>query len=200
MIGSLTQLCPLRIKQHTLDINRDNSMIVLGLWIVRNCIQDSFWKKWGVLWYTFAILWSLKLLLLLLSCPLAPFPTYLHLFSILSPHLSFTSSPNLHIPNPINAPSSHHVSQGRGGKKFHIELKEIMERDPLSQLCENEKDLIWTLRYDCRENFPQSLPKLLLSVKWSKHEDMAQVSQCIIHYRWIKKIIFLVTVWLTAKL
>uniref|UniRef100_A0A8C6UQN4 phosphatidylinositol-4,5-bisphosphate 3-kinase n=1 Tax=Neogobius melanostomus TaxID=47308 RepID=A0A8C6UQN4_9GOBI len=60
-------------------------------------------------------------------------------------------------------------------KKFHIELKEIMERDPLSQLCENEKDLIWTLRYDCRENFPQSLPKLLLSVKWSKHEDMAQL-------------------------
>uniref|UniRef100_A0A4W6C881 phosphatidylinositol-4,5-bisphosphate 3-kinase n=1 Tax=Lates calcarifer TaxID=8187 RepID=A0A4W6C881_LATCA len=59
--------------------------------------------------------------------------------------------------------------------KFHIELKEIMERDPLSQLCENEKDLIWTLRYDCRENFPQSLPKLLLSVKWSKHEDMAQL-------------------------
>uniref|UniRef100_A0A8C2XLM4 Phosphatidylinositol-4,5-bisphosphate 3-kinase catalytic subunit beta n=1 Tax=Cyclopterus lumpus TaxID=8103 RepID=A0A8C2XLM4_CYCLU len=58
---------------------------------------------------------------------------------------------------------------------FHIELKEIMERDPLSQLCENEKDLIWTLRYDCRENFPQSLPKLLLSVKWSKHEDMAQL-------------------------
>ncbi|XP_061683150.1 phosphatidylinositol 4,5-bisphosphate 3-kinase catalytic subunit beta isoform isoform X2 [Syngnathoides biaculeatus] len=64
---------------------------------------------------------------------------------------------------------------GRGGKKFYIELKEIMGRDPLSQLCENEKDLIWTLRYDCRENFPQSLPKLLLSVKWSKHEDMAQL-------------------------
>uniref|UniRef100_A0A8C2A031 phosphatidylinositol-4,5-bisphosphate 3-kinase n=1 Tax=Cyprinus carpio TaxID=7962 RepID=A0A8C2A031_CYPCA len=67
------------------------------------------------------------------------------------------------------------ASEGRGGKKFYIELKEIMERDPLSQLCENEKDLIWTLRHDCRENFPQSLPKLLLSVKWSKHEDMAQL-------------------------
>lgn len=52
-----------------------------------------------------------------------------------------------------------------------------MERDALSQLCENEKDLIWTLRYDCKDNFPQSLPKLLLSVKWSKHEDMAQVSR-----------------------
>ncbi|XP_030634616.1 phosphatidylinositol 4,5-bisphosphate 3-kinase catalytic subunit beta isoform isoform X2 [Chanos chanos] len=73
------------------------------------------------------------------------------------------------------AGSSDSVPMGRGGKKFHIELKEIMERDPLSQLCENEKDLIWTLRYDCRENFPQSLPKLLLSVKWNKHEDMAQL-------------------------
>uniref|UniRef100_A0AAX7VH59 phosphatidylinositol-4,5-bisphosphate 3-kinase n=1 Tax=Astatotilapia calliptera TaxID=8154 RepID=A0AAX7VH59_ASTCA len=66
-------------------------------------------------------------------------------------------------------------SQGRGVKKFYMELKEIMERDPVSQLCENEKDLIWTLRQDCRETFPQSLPKLLLSVKWSKHEDMAQL-------------------------
>uniref|UniRef100_A0A8D2L4A8 phosphatidylinositol-4,5-bisphosphate 3-kinase n=1 Tax=Varanus komodoensis TaxID=61221 RepID=A0A8D2L4A8_VARKO len=65
--------------------------------------------------------------------------------------------------------------KGRGGKKFHIELKEIMERDPLSQLCENEMDLIWTLRYDCRENFPQSLPKLLLSIKWNKLEDVAQL-------------------------
>uniref|UniRef100_F7FDA0 Phosphatidylinositol 4,5-bisphosphate 3-kinase catalytic subunit beta isoform n=1 Tax=Monodelphis domestica TaxID=13616 RepID=F7FDA0_MONDO len=64
----------------------------------------------------------------------------------------------------------------RGGKKFHVVLKEIMERDPLSQLCENEMDLIWTLRQDCRENFPQSLPKLLLSVKWNKLEDVAQVS------------------------
>uniref|UniRef100_A0A8C3T393 phosphatidylinositol-4,5-bisphosphate 3-kinase n=1 Tax=Chelydra serpentina TaxID=8475 RepID=A0A8C3T393_CHESE len=65
--------------------------------------------------------------------------------------------------------------KGRGGKKFYIELKEIMERDPLTQLCENEMDLIWTLRYDCRENFPQSLPKLLLSIKWNKLEDVAQL-------------------------
>ncbi|XP_053165525.1 phosphatidylinositol 4,5-bisphosphate 3-kinase catalytic subunit beta isoform isoform X2 [Hemicordylus capensis] len=64
---------------------------------------------------------------------------------------------------------------GRGGKKIYIELREIMERDPLSQLCENEMDLIWILRYDCRENFPQSLPKLLLSVKWNKLEDVAQL-------------------------
>ncbi|KAK2090398.1 Phosphatidylinositol 4,5-bisphosphate 3-kinase catalytic subunit beta isoform [Saguinus oedipus] len=62
----------------------------------------------------------------------------------------------------------------RGGKKFLPVLKEILDRDPLSQLCENEMDLIWTLRQDCRENFPQSLPKLLLSIKWNKLEDVAQ--------------------------
>lgn len=112
---------------------------------------------------------------------LAPLPIVLHhLAFILSPFLSPTSSSSspsqtLQPNRPFSLPRR--FSQGRGGKKFHIELKEIMERDPLSQLCENEKDLIWTLRYDCRENFPQSLPKLLLSVKWSKHEDMAQVSQ-----------------------
>ncbi|XP_037699897.1 phosphatidylinositol 4,5-bisphosphate 3-kinase catalytic subunit beta isoform isoform X4 [Choloepus didactylus] len=63
----------------------------------------------------------------------------------------------------------------RGGKRFLAVLKEILDRDPLSQLCENEMDLIWTLRQDCRENFPQSLPKLLLSIKWNKLEDVAQV-------------------------
>ncbi|KAI4790697.1 hypothetical protein KUCAC02_034464 [Chaenocephalus aceratus] len=33
------------------------------------------------------------------------------------------------------AGASDSIPMGRGGKKFHIELKEIMERDPLSQLC-----------------------------------------------------------------
>uniref|UniRef100_A0A8C7GW94 Phosphatidylinositol-4,5-bisphosphate 3-kinase catalytic subunit beta n=1 Tax=Oncorhynchus kisutch TaxID=8019 RepID=A0A8C7GW94_ONCKI len=93
-----------------------------------------------------------------------------------NPYTENTTALHIHLPdyNPhtILFPP---FDKGRGGKKFHIELKEIMERDPLSQLCENEKDLIWTLRYDCMENFPQSLPKLLLSVKWSKHEDMAQL-------------------------
>uniref|UniRef100_A0A673X1H9 Phosphatidylinositol-4,5-bisphosphate 3-kinase, catalytic subunit beta n=1 Tax=Salmo trutta TaxID=8032 RepID=A0A673X1H9_SALTR len=93
-----------------------------------------------------------------------------------NPYTENTTALHIHLPDynphPILFPP---FDKGRGGKKFHIELKEIMERDPLSQLCENEKDLIWTLRYDCMENFPQSLPKLLLSVKWSKHEDMAQL-------------------------
>uniref|UniRef100_A0A667XJ01 phosphatidylinositol-4,5-bisphosphate 3-kinase n=1 Tax=Myripristis murdjan TaxID=586833 RepID=A0A667XJ01_9TELE len=97
-----------------------------------------------------------------------------------NPYTENATALHIHFPeyssHPIVFPLFDKVRvSGRGGKKFHIELKEIMERDPLSQLCENEKDLIWTLRHDCHENFPQSLPKLLLSVKWSKHEDMAQL-------------------------
>uniref|UniRef100_A0AAX7TR70 phosphatidylinositol-4,5-bisphosphate 3-kinase n=1 Tax=Astatotilapia calliptera TaxID=8154 RepID=A0AAX7TR70_ASTCA len=93
-----------------------------------------------------------------------------------NPYTENATALHIHFPeyssHPIVFPP---FDKGRGVKKFYMELKEIMERDPVSQLCENEKDLIWTLRQDCRETFPQSLPKLLLSVKWSKHEDMAQL-------------------------
>lgn len=138
----------------------------------------NFWK----LWYTLPSCGSLQSLLLLMVILWFLFTSWLFSSStLLHPFLSSTCS----LYSFSQTPQTNrlfflpHFCQGRGGKKFHIELKEIMERDPLSQLCENEKDLIWTLRYDCRENFPQSLPKLLLSVKWSKHEDMAQVSQRI---------------------
>lgn len=136
------------------------------------CIQGGRWTCWTV-WYTPAILWFFTV-----TAAAHHHPNFLsHSGSSsnfpLSSHLSLIF---FIFSNSLNQPIILIVfSQGRGGKKFHIELKEIMERDALSQLCENEKDLIWTLRYDCRENFPQSLPKLLLSVKWSKHEDMAQV-------------------------
>uniref|UniRef100_A0A8D1EM33 phosphatidylinositol-4,5-bisphosphate 3-kinase n=1 Tax=Sus scrofa TaxID=9823 RepID=A0A8D1EM33_PIG len=84
----------------------------------------------------------------------------------------------LHIKFPENKKQPYYYppfDKSRGGKKFLAVLKEILDRDPLSQLCENEMDLIWTLRQDCRENFPQSLPKLLLSIKWNKLEDVAQL-------------------------
>uniref|UniRef100_A0A667X834 phosphatidylinositol-4,5-bisphosphate 3-kinase n=1 Tax=Myripristis murdjan TaxID=586833 RepID=A0A667X834_9TELE len=127
---------------------------------------DIILHSWSSFPVVFAATCRLNhLLIILLSLPklFSSQILYPFLFSI----LLLTNEP-LSFSSPL-------VSQGRGGKKFHIELKEIMERDPLSQLCENEKDLIWTLRHDCHENFPQSLPKLLLSVKWSKHEDMAQL-------------------------
>lgn len=140
-----------------------------------------------ILWCTPAILWFFTVTAAIHRHSLVSWLLQFSFINVPSSSYSFCPVPLHHfllfkLPNqPFCLP--HHFSQGRGGKKFHIELKEIMERDALSQLCENEKDLIWTLRYDCKDNFPQSLPKLLLSVKWSKHEDMAQVSQHI-HCSW----------------
>lgn len=122
-------------------------------------------------WYTSAILWCFCGTIT--ARPLS----FIFLFNYQSKFLLrwIEASLFLLVFSQLNQPLFPSLPQGRGGKKFHIELKEIMERDGLSQLCENEKDLIWKLRHDCHEIFPQSLPKLLLSVKWSKHEDMAQV-------------------------
>jgi len=43
-------------------------------------------------------------------------------------------------------------------------LDEILKKD---QLSDNEKDLLWDLRLDVRDNYPQQLDKVLASVKWN---------------------------------
>lgn len=61
-----------------------------------------------------------------------------------------------------------------GINKDHMEaLKAMVDRDPLHQLHEQEKELIWTQRYDCREHFPHALPKLLSCVHWNNYADVA---------------------------
>ncbi|XP_032818129.1 phosphatidylinositol 4,5-bisphosphate 3-kinase catalytic subunit delta isoform [Petromyzon marinus] len=65
-------------------------------------------------------------------------------------------------------------SGGRASKSHMQQLREISERESNSPLFEHEKDLVWFLRLDCRE-VPQILPKLLLSTKWGKHEDVTQM-------------------------
>lgn len=51
-----------------------------------------------------------------------------------------------------------------------------MERDPLAPMFEQDKELVWRFRMYLLENLPPSLPKLLSSVKWSQHKDVAVVS------------------------
>lgn len=55
------------------------------------------------------------------------------------------------------------------------QLKEILERRSHTELYEHEKDLVWKMRYDIRDQYPQALAKLLIITKWNKHEDVAQV-------------------------
>ncbi|GBL76286.1 Phosphatidylinositol 4,5-bisphosphate 3-kinase catalytic subunit alpha isoform [Araneus ventricosus] len=53
-------------------------------------------------------------------------------------------------------------------------LKEIIEKDPLSEISEQEKELLWRLRRECMA-IPDSLPKLLEAVKWNSRDDVAQM-------------------------
>uniref|UniRef100_A0A8B9TXE0 phosphatidylinositol-4,5-bisphosphate 3-kinase n=1 Tax=Anas platyrhynchos TaxID=8839 RepID=A0A8B9TXE0_ANAPL len=55
-----------------------------------------------------------------------------------------------------------------------LQLKEILERRSHTELYEHEKDLVWKMRYDIRDQYPQALAKLLIITKWNKHEDVAQ--------------------------
>ncbi|XP_054857930.1 phosphatidylinositol 4,5-bisphosphate 3-kinase catalytic subunit delta isoform [Eublepharis macularius] len=55
------------------------------------------------------------------------------------------------------------------------QLKEILERRSHVELYEHEKDLVWKMRYQIRDQYPGALAKLLVVTKWNKHEDVAQM-------------------------
>ena len=59
------------------------------------------------------------------------------------------------------------------------QLCEILSRDVLAEVSEQEKELMWRLRRTCLE-LPDSLPKLLTAVKWNSREDVAQVREHVL--------------------
>ncbi|KAI3375935.1 hypothetical protein L3Q82_016346, partial [Scortum barcoo] len=54
------------------------------------------------------------------------------------------------------------------------QLRSLCSRDPLYELSEQEKDFLWRHRHYC-VNIPESLPKLLLSVKWNSRDEVSQM-------------------------
>lgn len=60
-------------------------------------------------------------------------------------------------------------------KAYENDLRDIVDRDPLAPLFEQDKELVWRFRFFLHEKLPSSLPKLLNSVKWSQHKDVAVV-------------------------
>jgi len=57
--------------------------------------------------------------------------------------------------------------------KIHLEqLQSVLGQD---ELFEQDKDLLWLLRYEVRDRFPQYLSQLLQAVKWNNHIDVAKV-------------------------
>lgn len=60
----------------------------------------------------------------------------------------------------------------------HMKLREIVENKNYTEFFEDDKEILWKLRYEMFEKYPESLSKLLLITKWNKHEDVAQVPLC----------------------
>lgn len=55
-------------------------------------------------------------------------------------------------------------------------IQEIQSKDPLSEISEQEKDLLWQMRHVCCKKVPDALPKLLDAVKWNSRDEVSQVS------------------------
>ncbi|KAK0150945.1 Phosphatidylinositol 4,5-bisphosphate 3-kinase catalytic subunit delta isoform [Merluccius polli] len=60
-------------------------------------------------------------------------------------------------------------------KEEHVRLKEIMDNKNQTEFFEDEKDLLWKLRGEVQDSYPESLSKLLLITKWNKREDVTQM-------------------------
>lgn len=53
-------------------------------------------------------------------------------------------------------------------------LRDIKLRDPLSEISEQEKELLWKLRHECLK-IPDILPRLLDAVKWQTRDEVSQL-------------------------
>ena len=53
-------------------------------------------------------------------------------------------------------------------------LLDIEKRDPLSEISEQEKELLWKFRNLCRD-MPNILPRLLDAVKWQARDEVSQL-------------------------
>ncbi|XP_014891210.1 phosphatidylinositol 4,5-bisphosphate 3-kinase catalytic subunit delta isoform isoform X1 [Poecilia latipinna] len=60
-------------------------------------------------------------------------------------------------------------------KDEYLKLKEIMDNKNYTEFFEDEKELLWKLRIEVRDYFPECLSKLLLITKWNKREDVVQM-------------------------
>ncbi|XP_062960326.1 phosphatidylinositol 4,5-bisphosphate 3-kinase catalytic subunit delta isoform isoform X3 [Cynocephalus volans] len=85
-------------------------------------------------------------------------------------------------PHPVYYPALEKILElGRHGERARVteeeqlQLREILERRGSGELYEHEKDLVWKMRHEVQEHFPEALARLLLVTKWNKHEDVAQM-------------------------
>ncbi|CAH8444931.1 unnamed protein product [Heterobilharzia americana] len=64
-------------------------------------------------------------------------------------------------------------------------LREIVSRDPLYELCEQDKDYLWRGRYWCLRHLPSALPWICQVFNWSGHRETMAEFYTLIH-QWPK--------------
>ncbi|XP_021346813.1 phosphatidylinositol 4,5-bisphosphate 3-kinase catalytic subunit delta isoform-like [Mizuhopecten yessoensis] len=89
------------------------------------------------------------------------------------------ASDNMEDPDSLGSPTWH------PSNSHLIQLQQILENDSTNmyQLVEQEKELVWLLRYECRDNYPHALPHLLSSVKWYNYKDVAKMQALLQTWR-----------------
>lgn len=75
--------------------------------------------------------------------------------------------------------------QGHASKSHLKQLRQIAAQDPLAPLHEQDRQLLWFLRFDC-QGLPHALPKLLLSLRWADHRDVAQMQALLQVWKLLK--------------
>ncbi|XP_069119879.1 phosphatidylinositol 4,5-bisphosphate 3-kinase catalytic subunit beta isoform-like [Argopecten irradians] len=89
------------------------------------------------------------------------------------------ASDNMEDPDSLGSPTWH------PSNSHLIQLQQILATDSTNtcQLAEQEKELMWLLRYECRDNYPHALPQLLSSVKWYNYKDVAKMQALLQTWR-----------------
>ncbi len=54
-------------------------------------------------------------------------------------------------------------------------LRYTAERDPLHEMHEQDKKLLWSFRHQIAQQLPNLLPKLLLCIEWNNYKETAEM-------------------------
>ena len=74
----------------------------------------------------------------------------------------------------IGSDSSSIASRGEA-LAYAEQLRYTAERDPMHELHEQEKKLLWSLRYEIPQQVPTLLPKLILCIEWNNYKEVAEM-------------------------
>lgn len=68
-----------------------------------------------------------------------------------------------------------HLPSTKMSEKEETRFNELLKKDQLSVISDEDKDFLWRWRLECMQKNPESLPKLIDSVKWNRRDEVSQL-------------------------